>query len=160
MTQKKKGLKKWLICGRFINTCKLGANSNGKNIKNHKPWFKNYKIFSFCNNLFFQSIVLDFKLYISQRFNILVKSILCNHKSHAFNLPSLCITPKIWKLWNSFVHIVILKFMITFKWICVSSFHSTIKVNGLSNNTLFMFWNMNLKLLLKFLTYTSWLQSI
>jgi hypothetical protein len=37
--KKEKGLKKWLICGWFINTCKLGANSNGKNIKNHKSWF-------------------------------------------------------------------------------------------------------------------------
>ncbi len=37
--KKEKGLKKWLICGQFINTCKLDANSNGKNIQNHNPWF-------------------------------------------------------------------------------------------------------------------------
>ncbi len=32
--KKEKGLKRWLICGRFTNTCKLDANSNGKKIEN------------------------------------------------------------------------------------------------------------------------------
>jgi len=31
--RKEKCLKKWLICEQFTNTCKLGANSNGKKIK-------------------------------------------------------------------------------------------------------------------------------
>jgi len=37
--KKEKGLKKWLICGWFTNTCKFGGNSNGKKILNHKHWF-------------------------------------------------------------------------------------------------------------------------
>jgi hypothetical protein len=50
----------------------------------------------------------DSKFFIShfQRFNILVNSIFnINHMS--FNLLSLCITSKVWKLWNSFVHVII-----------------------------------------------------
>ncbi len=31
--KKEKGLKRWLICGRFTNTCKLDANSNEKKKK-------------------------------------------------------------------------------------------------------------------------------
>ncbi len=36
----------------------------------------------------------------------------------------------------------------------------TFKFNGVLNNTLFMFWNMNIKLQLKFLNYTPWLQIV
>jgi hypothetical protein len=39
VTKKAKRFKE-VISGQFINTCKLGANSNGKNIKNHKPSLK------------------------------------------------------------------------------------------------------------------------
>ncbi len=70
----------------------------------------------------FQNLVLDYKLDITQRFNILVTSIACNHRSHVFNLSSLGITSRFSKLWISFMIIVILKFMITFKWICVFIF--------------------------------------
>ncbi len=36
--KKKKMLKSDLVCAQIINTCKLGANWNGQNLKSHKCW--------------------------------------------------------------------------------------------------------------------------
>jgi len=49
---KNKIFKSDLVCGQIINTCKLAANWNGQNLKNHKCWFLkkiNHKTFPCFN---------------------------------------------------------------------------------------------------------------
>jgi hypothetical protein len=76
---------------------------------------------------------------------------------------SLCIILKSWKPWDHFVDVVIQKCMIHIEvHSCFTfSFNNYIlKFNGQLNNTLFMFWKMNIKLKSVFLNYKSWLQIV
>jgi len=80
-----------------------------------------------------------------------------------FNLASLGITPRFWKFQNSFMHVVIKKCLIHIQvhFCFIFSFNNYIlKLDGMLNNTLYMFWKMNVKLWLNFLTYTSRLQLV
>jgi hypothetical protein len=63
-----------------------------------------------------------------------------------------CIKPKFWKHWFSFVHVVIQESMIHIQMrLCFTFlFNYTFKFNYQLNNTLLMFWKMNIKIYIFF----------
>jgi len=82
MKLEEEDFKKWCSLWANHQDLQIGCNWNGQNLKNHENWFIkkiNHKNFPFFNVVLkhVQNITLDFKFYVIQRFNILVKSIAC-----------------------------------------------------------------------------------
>jgi hypothetical protein len=88
-----------------------------------------------------QSLVLDFKVYKRfQDFILWINKLHVNHNHMSLNVLSLCITTRFWK--DSFCYY----FKVYDSHSNAFSFNNyTFKLNGQLNNTLFMFWRMNLK---------------
>jgi hypothetical protein len=163
-TQFKEVMHLWAI----YQYLQIGCKFKWENIKNHKPWFKFkffLKIIGFSHfvvrNIFkvlfliSNCILLKDLIFWLNQLHVIMDHMFSTYHHYVSHL--------------GFENFKILLCILLFKnsWSDSSEFlfHLFIQqlhfeVNNLSNNTLFMFWKMNLKLLLKFLTYKSWLQSV
>jgi hypothetical protein len=136
-----------LICEQYTMFSKLGRNWNVHNTFKTTQIYDNifFPIFLCIWNLFkFWFLIWNFILF--KYFIFWLNQLHVNHKSHVLQ-PT--ITPMSWKPWNSYMHVIIKNAWFTLKMhlhLTFSSNNYNLKANGLLNNTLFMFWNMNFKL--------------
>jgi hypothetical protein len=88
-----------------------------------------------------QNLVLDWKIILFKDLIFRFNQLHVKHKSHVFQ-PT--ITPMSWKPWNYFMHVIFLNAWFTLEMHLHFTFSSN-NYNVILNNTLFVFWNMNLK---------------